>query len=93
MRTLLRWLDEILRAGLDDFLKFLQFLAEGFDRAGVITIFDVGWFLVAAFLCREGIKQRNETGEVSARGWILLFIGGLIIFLLALVVWVALTQK
>ena len=93
LRNLLRSLDDSLRPWLDDFLKFLQFLAEGFDRAGVMTIFDVGWFLLAAFLCRLGIKQRNETGDVPALGWILLIVGGVMIALLAWAVFLALNQR
>jgi hypothetical protein len=90
---LLRSLDDFLRFMLDDFLKFLRFLAEGFERAGVVTIFDVGWFLIAAFLCTEGNKRRKETGEVSVPGWILLIIGGVMILILASGVWVVLNQR
>ena len=92
-KNLLRPLDEFLRTTLDDLLKFLHLLAEGFQRAGVMTIIDIGWFLFAAFLCREGYKLRKATGEVPALGWILLIIGGVMILILALGVYVALVQK
>ena len=90
---LLRLLDDFLRFMLDDLLRFLRFLAEGFERAGVITIFDFGWFLLAAFLCRKGNKLRKETGGVSAPGWVLLIIGGVMILILALGVYVLLNQR